>query len=374
MCARFLNRKVFAALAILAAAPGSFQLAQAGGNQQGEKIQFSDVPTPSPVVVSNLNKLAPSEGSFKQVKEDLFRPFGSLDPRNSLIDNALNPPLPVPQRPVQAPMSKRTLEMLDKRRNWAFTSYEELYAPQDEVERRMFGIKEYGADGLEKKSVSAVDKYYDSLATRNLTATNQTAEEARAEFIIQNGFDPLGKTFRAVTISDETFRLETPDAAMDVSGGSFLTRALGSSQTTSSTPLEQNVRRVHQSELDMLRRNILGDDAFHFAQAAGGVNPLLTPDDAAAQKPVNSAERILNQPFSVFDPSRPKTANPFVLADPTANVLHSHVNDDLTARALGMANPSSTFTNNLYTRPAPTAQSIEAEHDPFAANRPKPRF
>ena len=41
-----------------------------------------------------------------------------------------------------------------------------------------------------------------------------------------------------------------------------------------------------------------------------------------------------------------KSANPFLAADPTANALHSHINDDLTARALGLPNPVKTQTNS----------------------------
>ncbi len=357
---------------MLVVALGSIALARAGGPQQGEKLQISEVPTPSPVVVSNLNKLATGESGFKQVKEDLFRPFSSLDPRNSLIDNAMGAPLPMPQRPT---MSKRGLELLDKRRNWAFTSYEELFAPQDDVEKKMFGIKEYGADGREKKSMSVVDRYYDSLDNKNLSATNQTAEEARAEFIIQNGFDPLGKTYRVHNASTKgAFQLEAPDTLTDVTGGAVFTGASSSSRLAASTPQELGVQRSKQTELDMLRRSILGDAAIHAGQPGDGINPSLNPYDEASGKNPNSAENLLNQQLSSKAGAKEKSANPFVVVDPTANVLRSHVNDDLTARALGLANPTSSATNSYYNRVTPTAQSIQAEQDPFGANRPKPRF
>jgi hypothetical protein len=56
------------------------------------------------------------------------------------------------------------------------------------------------------------------------------------------------------------------------------------------------------------------------------------------------------------------------------NALHSHVNDDLTAKALGLPYYGVKASTNGVSRPAPTAQSVTAEWDPFGANRPKPKF
>src|SRR5580658_5049940 len=115
---RILNRDILAALLIMAVALGVVENAQAGG-PKGEKLEISDTPPGGPTVVTNMNPLAPKESSFKQVKEDLMRPFSSLDPKNSIeMENFTGVPLAQPQRPGQVPLSKHALEALDKKRNW----------------------------------------------------------------------------------------------------------------------------------------------------------------------------------------------------------------------------------------------------------------
>jgi hypothetical protein len=368
MRAGFINKS--GAVALLTASLGlaAFQTVVAGGGP-GEKIEFSEVPAQgtgqSPVVVSNMNRLSTSPSGFNQVKEDLMRPFSSLDPLSSL--NMPDPmggqfgPLPQPSQTI---LSRHAQQLLDEKRNWAFSAYEELFSTQDQMEKKMFGIKEYGDDGREKKQMTVVDKYYDSLTQNNLSATNQDAQAARAEFIIENGFDPLGKTFSA---SDpfvrKMFGAEDPDSLADkASGEEFPGFSTGNGPALGSP----DEIRMTQQRLDNLRRNILGDAASRFG-GAGQFNPLAPHDPGK-----NPAEKMLNQDLQDAMQSKPKSATPFLAQDPTANVLHSRVNDDLTARALGLPNPVAAATNNV--RPAPTAQSIQAEWDPFGANRPKPKF
>ena len=375
MRARFLNRDLLAALLMLAVALGAYESVRAGGNQ-GEKIQFSEVPAANPganpVVVSNLNRLAPSESSFKQVKEDLMRPFGSLDPRNAIMDDTINQPLPMPQRPM---MSRRALEALDKRRNWMFTSYQELFMPEDDVAKEMFGIKEYGDDGREKRQDSVVDSYYESLGNKNAATNSRSMEEARAQFLMQTGFDPYGKTVHTDgAFTQTTFQFETPDSIVDKSEGSTQAGPASLTNLTSTLPPGMGMQTRRPSELDDIRRSILGSAVAVTYQRGQENNTLLTPDDLYSQKTKSVADNLLSQQIADANSTRIKPANPFIAADPTANILHSHVNDDLTAKALGLPQPSSAATNNYYTRPQPTAQSIEAEHDPFGANRPRRGF
>jgi hypothetical protein len=102
------------------------------------------------------------------------------------------------------------------------------------------------------------------------------------------------------------------------------------------------------------------------------LGPPLATDDYYTRGTKIAAQNLLDQQMGEAAELKEKRVNPFLAADPTANVLHSHINDDLTAKALGLPQPVKA-TNDV-TRPSPTAQSIEAQFDPFGANRPKPRF
>src|SRR5690348_11345399 len=81
------------------------------GTRAGErpqKIEFTDPPnTPFPsVTTSNLNRLNMGRSSLNQVKEDLFRPFQSLNPNNSL--EAVMPATPFrPAAPSAAAVKKQ---------------------------------------------------------------------------------------------------------------------------------------------------------------------------------------------------------------------------------------------------------------------------
>jgi hypothetical protein len=63
------------------------------------------------------------------------------------------------------------------------------------------------------------------------------------------------------------------------------------------------------------------------------------------------------------------TLNPALgVIDPTTAALHSHVYDDPTAAALGMANPVKP------TAPSKPAETVKQMLDPFAASVMKPKF
>jgi hypothetical protein len=368
MRARKLNKNSLVTLALMACVWGGFATVRAA-DQHPVKIEFSEAPAHGAEVVSNLNRLNSDQSTFNQVKEDLLRPFGSFNPRNALnLEDFANEQLP-PPRPAQGMMSKHAQDLLDKKRNWAFSTYEELFSP-DEAEKQMFGIKEYGDDGREKQSVSAIDKYYESLNGNNSSLTNLTPDQARAEFVRQNGFDPLGKSLQpGDPFLKEMYGLQGPDAMDKISGAESpeLVKvnfsAIGSPEDI----------RIQQKRLNDLRRNVLGDTAARLDGMAGRYGSLLTTDQAYLESTKKSSDNLMKQQLSDAAALRLKSANPFLVTDPTANALYSHVNDDLTARALGLPNPTKPQTNNV-TRPTPTAQSIEAEWDPFSANRAKPRF
>jgi len=308
--------------------------------------------------------------NFKQFKEDLFKPFNFLDPRNTLEDqDFMDGKLPG-QRPASPLLTRRYQALQDEKRNWAFTAYEELYTPADETAKKLFGIKQYGDDGRERKELSVMDRYYESLGKRDFSATNRSVDTYRAEFIIKNGFDPLGTNLATTTdpFMKKMLGLDTPD--------SVLTKSFETSLPSGPPPIGSAEEvKMEQKRLANLRRRILGEAAVNFPERQPGVfvNPFQQGTDNQGPKPLTAADALIHQQMAGAAESRLKAANPWIAADPTANALHSRINDDLTARALGYSNPLRLPTNTVV-KPAPTAQSISAEWDPFGANRTKPKF
>jgi hypothetical protein len=367
MRSRFLSSNGLATLVILAVATTcGWEFAHAAGGPHGEKIEFSEPISDSPVVVSNLNKLSSSQSTFKQVKEDLLRPFGSMDPRNSL-QNFMTEPLPPPRRPVQVAPSKHTQELMDKRKNWAFTSYEDLLAPP--TPEQAFGLKDNNS--LERKSTSVVDKYYEALDQKHSSGAKRdsdSAENARAEFINRNGFDPLGKSFDG---SDPFMkRMFTSDPSESVAEKETAQFQSISGSTSPTLGTVGRVRNEHTA-LDDIRRSILGPAAVPFPKSGETGATLSGSDDYFSKGNKTSAENLLNQQLSQAAEARKNSANPFIMVDPAANALHSHINDDLTARALGLPNP---VKSAEAAKPLPSAQSVETQLDPFAGNRMKRKF
>jgi len=371
MRAGFLNRDGVAALVMLVVALGGFANVRAGDGKRPEKIEFSEAPGPGaePVVVSNLNRLNPDPNSFKQVKEDLLRPFGSLDPQNILSEQDFeNGQTHQPPRPAQPMLSKRAQELLDEKKNWAFTAYEQLNSPKNQVEKKMFGIKDYTQDGQEKDEGSVVDQYYQNLDQSKTRGPKQSAETARAEFINRNGFDPLGKSFASSDpFTKKMFGVDAPAKLVEENAGPGL---LGAGGLVLGSPAEIKLQQQH---LEEMREKILGDFSKKFPRA-GEQNNLLLATDPNAPKSGTGMQTLFDQQLTDAAAFKQKSANPFIAADPTAKALHSHINDDLTAKALGLPYYGVKAPTNSVSRPTPTAQSVTAEWDPFGANRPKPKF
>jgi hypothetical protein len=359
---RSLNIDFLAALTVGVLAATMSDRASAGEPQHGAKIEISEPRGDSPIVVSNLNRLNPAPGNFKQVKEDLMRPFGSLNPRNSALN--FSDDLPMPQQRPQFVPNKHAQELLDKRRNWAFTSYEDLN-PQPTLQEA-FGIKQFGADGKEKKTGSVVDKYYDSLGQKNLTGTNRyqagVYNSEMAEFYARNGFNPLGSSFQGSDpFMKQMFSPEGSDAVL----GKKLS-AIGNPNATGGIFGSQDETRLQQERLNDFKRNILGDTS---VPAASMVLPGM-PDDSLRQSK-SAADALLAQQMSRTADVRRNAGPQLIAVDPTANALHTSINDDLTARALGLPNPVKTTEAP---KPPTTATTIETQLDPFTGNRMKRKF
>src|SRR6185312_11468431 len=153
---KLLTARACMALALMA--PGVASVARAQTGPAGGKIQYS---APSdPTVASNLNLLNPQQGAFKHVQEDLFKPFKIREPDHS---DAFQPA----SKFAPPMMDKRTQEMLDRQRNWAFTSMDDLYP-------ELSGSPMDGEPGGKNdRSVSVIERYMNNMDKKEQSTTNK---------------------------------------------------------------------------------------------------------------------------------------------------------------------------------------------------------
>ena len=198
-------------------------------------------------------------------------------------------------------MSKHAQELLDKKRNWAFTAYEELNSPQDQREKKLFGIKDYGEDGREKEKLSVMEEYYQSLDQGKASTPRQSAETARAEFINRNGFDPLGKSFDSSDpFTRKIFGVEKPVKADKDAEPGVLGEG-GPNNLSLGSPAEI---KFQQQRLEEVRETILGDFSRKFPRVGEQQNnPLnsLLPTDSNSSKKKTGVQTLLDQQLSDAD-------------------------------------------------------------------------
>ncbi len=131
----FIGKCWMTGLTAMAVAGLNAAMAQTLPEKPPEKIQFS---TPSsPIVISNLNQLnSDQNGAFKS-------PAKPFDPQ-SLMNN----PARTPFKPVQIPQtsaSQRARDLAERRRNWAFSEWNNLYADPT-LQPETPGMSELGPD------------------------------------------------------------------------------------------------------------------------------------------------------------------------------------------------------------------------------------
>lgn len=306
----------FAALSLMVLAGLGMRVnAQAG--PPGEKIQFS---APSnPAIASNLNRLDPHQNTFKQVQDDLFKPF-KLGNQFYNRDGITSPP-----PPSQVMPDMRTLDLIEKRKNWAFADWNDLF-PDPSMEES----SKDEMDGKGKKPLSLIEKYYENLNQKQ-TSTNRWNINGRLgqDFAGTNTFDPNGETFSAEGQFNKIMKHILNPANTDGKDKSVVDFNHSTFRTPSAEEVQDQKRRFEEFQqlLDPHR-----------------VAPL-APMNPGSQGQING-----NNPADQFASTPPHRAaiNPAMgVTDPTAKAFYSHAYDDPTALALGQ-------TNNLLTpRPLP---------------------
>jgi len=146
--------------------------AQPGGNGRGRPIEFSAPRRDG--VTTNWNQSMTKPDSLKQLEEDAFKPLQPAAPQSSLDGVVAFPPRPAATTAIQ---NNRVKEMLDRQKNWAFMSREEMFGSPT-VEGILKGPP-LRPDGKEQKDVPALERYYERLSAKEAAAKDpaQTRNE-----------------------------------------------------------------------------------------------------------------------------------------------------------------------------------------------------
>jgi hypothetical protein len=362
------SKRCFTMLTAMAAAGMALATARAG--EHGEAIQFSS--PSSPVGTSNLSsslsagleRLNPTPSSFKQAQDDLFRPLAkTMNPQDSM-QGVLSVPLPgSPQ--LQIGPDKRTLELMDRRRNWAFTDLKDLY-PEPTVED-MLGVKDYDLDGKDKKAISAIEKYYENLGQKpdqkgdsiigNFNGTGN------GQFSSMGAFNPVVPGFPG----SDPFANKRITASGKAEEESDRNMVVTEDPAVIAASLQEAA--AAQKRTDEFKR--LLDPSLPPAKPARMPGSGISMDDfmrgPSALQNNNSVfnNAVLKQ---TDEPRRSVLYSTLGFVDPTTTALHVRALDDPTASMLGMPNP-------IKAAPAPKpAETIKQMLDPFAAGMMKPKF
>jgi hypothetical protein len=346
-------------VAALAVAALGIASATAGG--KAEKIQFSE--PSAPAGSTNLTRLNPNGPNSREGEEDLLKSFRSVKGGSSLDDifnlNEL-PSMPQPNQP--RPLSKRALEELDRRKNWAFTDLNDLNSPNamDGVP----GLGKSGGPGPDDQ-VSLMEKYYQSGGQNGADGKKPGAKSNPFDSTrdklnkAQTDFDPYATAFKN---SDPFFEKMMTGESGEPQKKQADERLLTAAPVSFAPDAET---KEQQRRLAEFRHNM--DPSYPLLKPE---NSVLAFDNLLHQAQPPAAAAGSNAP-SLFQHTSISPATAAV--DPNVRAFHSRVYDDPTATALGLPQKP-LFPTATPPPPPPTAQSIQALTDPFGANAPRRKF
>jgi hypothetical protein len=124
-------------------------------------------------VITNAPSFKPKQNGLKQLEQDLFRPFETIAPKGSL-DGAYVPTMPEPQPNTPNVQSKRAKELLERRRDWAFETPEEILATSsdDTMNRR-----DKGKQSEDKSQLSPIERFYERLYSKDKQDSNRNGKK-----------------------------------------------------------------------------------------------------------------------------------------------------------------------------------------------------
>ena len=223
--------------------------------------------------MTNLHQLTIKKDGLKEMEEGLYRPLPSSTSQSSL--DGVAAPLPSGPAPTVI-QSQRVKELLERRKNWIFMRPEDLLAEPTLGE--ILRAPEYGKDGREKQSVSALERYFERFATKR-PATDRPDQLKDADLL-----GPVKKS----SAGGET-------AAQDDSD------------------LPSGLKESAQA-----LKSLFGLEADGDLSARGGTrgsfsDPFGLGDNTLSKEQVLEHNKLMDQYNSVLDPNwhRPAAANPF---------------------------------------------------------------
>jgi hypothetical protein len=230
-------------------------------------------------------------------------------------------------RPPRAPQpSKREREIIEQRKNWAFTDWKDI--SHEKSMEDMLGVRQYGPDGKEAKSLSPIEKYYQSFdKTRPLDPMSENIAEAR----FKDPFSTNILTGTGLSVAEEdrllhrvsTHDFVNPIAQPDNDGGVAVYGSPAYLQAQTKRLQEQH-RQDFQRLLDP-----------HYSAGVAAPNSLLSDPLRQGQ----SGNNIPAYPGAA-QPERTSVLNPLLGIATAPRPYHSRLLDDPTAHALGMPDPS----------------------------------
>jgi len=132
--------------------------------QAGDSKTSTETGSKSGNVITNVPSFKPKQNGLKQLEQDLFRPFETIAPKGSL-DGAYVPAMPEPQPNTPNFQSKRAKELLERRRDWAFETPEEILATSssdDSMNRR-----DKAKQSEDKSELSPIERFYERLYSKD---------------------------------------------------------------------------------------------------------------------------------------------------------------------------------------------------------------
>ena len=138
---------------------------------------------------TNSGKAFQKSGGLKDLEQSIFKPFRGLEPEGSL-DGVLSQP----QRPP--PISnKRVKEMIERRKNWAFMSPEEIVTGKSMEET--LDLPGVTKDDDETKLLSPMERYFQRLYSNDKPKSKSTPGAGKQDSILGSG-----KSFSSMGDSD----------------------------------------------------------------------------------------------------------------------------------------------------------------------------
>jgi hypothetical protein len=192
--------------------------ADEGTSSAGRAIEISD--PRSNTLITNVNQLGLGTYTEPDLEVDFLTPQALTQPRTSLSGTLALPP---PSRGFVVP-GKRAKELQDQRRNWAFTSPDNVL--RDMALKEILNLPDNGVEGEDTRSASPVGRYYERMLRGRAGTLRQeydwlgsrrTVEEQNRQTRSEDAVSLLGGADQ----SDQSMRhLMNPEVdALSFSGG-----------------------------------------------------------------------------------------------------------------------------------------------------------